>query len=176
MNIKIIEKALLPLFLATLTVTAFNWQFVHIYPYLIEHFRLEKLSILYSHLFIYTFLILTLFIFFIIVINRYIVKSKVFSIVTIVMLLSFYLFSHNMLEDIFSYFLSYPLSTNAIMGMVLFVVGSISYSLYALVSMFLKNAIPLSHSFIFVILSISYSALFINHYCYSIFEIMDRVK
>jgi len=176
MNIKIIEKSLLPLFFATLIVTAFNWQFVHIYPYLIEHFRLNKLSILYSHLFIYTFLVLTLFTFFITVINRYIIKSKIFSIVTIIMLLSFYLFSHNTLENIFNYFLSYPLSTNAIMGMVLFVVGTISYSLYVLSSIFLKNYIPMSHSFIFVILSISYSALFINHYCYSIFEIIDKIK
>jgi len=176
MNIKIIENALLPLFFATLIVVTFHWQFINIYPYLIEHFRVEKLSILYAHLFIYTFLVLTLFIFLITLIDKYMIKSKLFSTVAILMLLSFYLFSHTTLGDIFNYFISYPFSTSAIMGMVLFVVSSISYSLYTLISLFLKNSIPISHAFIFTFLSILYSALFINHYCYNIFEIMEKIK
>ena len=176
MNIKIIEKSLLPLFFATLIVITFHWQFTHIYPYLIEHFKSDKLLTLYSHLFIYTFLTLTIFIFFVTITNQYIIKSKFFVTITIVTLLIFYLFSHNTLGDIFNYFIVYPFSTNSIMGMVLFAVGTIAYSLYTLISMFLKTAIPLSHSLIFTALSIGYSAIFINQYCYSIFEIIDKIK
>jgi len=174
MNLKIIEKSLLPIFLATLIVVAFNWQFTHIYKFLIEHFTSSKLSILYSHLFIYTFLILTIFTFLITIINHFTIKSKLFVATSIIMLLFFYLFSYQIFGDTFNYFIHYPFSTNAIMGMVLFVVGTLAYSLYAIVILLTKHFIPLSHTFTFLFLAFIYAALFINHYCYPISEIMTK--
>jgi len=174
MNLKIIEKSLLPLLLATLIVVAFNWQFSHIYQFLIERFTSSKLSTLYSHLFIYTFFVLTIFTFIISLINHFTIKSKLFVATSIMMILIFYIFSYQIIIDTFKYFMHYPFSTNSIMGMVLFVVGSISYSLYALIILLTKQFIPLSHSFSFLILAFVYASLFINHYCYPISEIMSK--
>ena len=174
MNLKIIEKSLLPLFLATLIVIAFNWQFTQIYPFLVEHFTSSKLSILYSHLFIYTYLSLAIFTFITTVFNHYFVKSKLFVAVALISILLFYVFSYQILGDVFGYFINVPLSSNAIMGMVLFIVGTISYTLYALGVLFTQRFMPLSHAFIFLFLALIYAALFINHYCYPISEIMTK--
>jgi len=174
MNIKIIEKSLLPLFLATIVVVSFTWQFPKIYAFLIEHFTSEKLSILYSHLFIYTFLILTIFIFLINIINAFTVKSKVFVAVSIGMILFFYLASYDTLANILEYFVSSSLSQNAIMGMVIFVVGTLSFALYSVGVALFKSFIPLSHSLLFTLLALLYSALFINQYCYPFFDIMSK--
>jgi len=174
MNIKIIEKSLLPLFLATLTVVGFTWQFPKIYAFLIEHFTSEKLSMLYSHLFIYTFLILTIFIFLITLVNHFTVKSKVFVAVSALSILFFYIASYNTLENILNYFVSFALSQNAVMGMVIFVVGTFSFALYVVGSALFRSFVPLSHSLIFTLLAILYSAFFIDQYCYPIFEIMTK--
>ena len=174
MNLKIIETSFIPLFLATLIVVAFNWQFSHIYTYLIEHFTQEKLSVLYAHLFIYTFLSLSIFIFFINISNHFLLKSRVFVSVSILMLLIFYALSHNLIGDALSYFIKYPFSSNSIMGIVLFVVGTFSFALYSLGIQAFGKFIPLSYSFIFVILALLYSAGFIHTYCYPISEIMTK--
>ena len=173
-NIKIIEKSLLPLFLATIVVVGFTWQFPQIYAFLIEHFTSEKLSLLYSHLFIYSFLILTLFIFLITIINRFTVKSKVFVAVSVFSLLFFYMASYKILGDILDYFISFSLSQNAVMGMVIFVVGTIFFSLYVVFSALFRSFIPLSHALIFTLLALLYSAFFINQYCYPISDIMSK--
>jgi hypothetical protein len=174
MNIKIIEKSLLPLFLATLVVVGFTWQFPKVYAFLIDHFTSDKLSLLYSHLFIYSFLILTIFIFLITLINHFTVQSKVFVSVSILSLLFFYISSHKALGDILDYFISFALSQNALMGMVIFVVGTFFFPLYVVISAFFRSFIPLSHALIFTLLSLLYSAFFIDQYCYPIFDIMSK--
>ena len=174
MNLKILEKSLLPLLLATLFVVAFNWQFSHIYHYLIENFKEEKLSILYAHLFVYSFLVLSAFIFLATLFNHLTLKSKLFIALISGMLFLFYALTYSVYTDIFSYFIAYPLSSNAIMGMVLFAIGNLAFTLYPLILSILKRAIPLSHAFLFFILSLAYAALFINSYCYPISEINTK--
>jgi len=175
MNLKIIEKSLLPLFLSTLVIITFNWQFTKIYPFLIEHFTSEKLSVLYAHLFIYSYLSLTIFTFITIILNHFFITSKLFVAVTLISILLFYIFLHQVLGDVFSYFINYQLSGNAIMGMVLFIVGSIAYMLYALGLLFTQRFMPLNHAFTFLFLALIYATLFINHYCYPISEIMTKL-
>jgi len=175
MNLKILEKSFLPLLLATLFIVAFNWQFPLVYHYLIENFKDEKLSILYAHLFIYSFLVLSCFIFIAIIFNHLFLKSKLFIALVSGMLLLFYIFSYTIISDIFSYFLNYSLSSTAIMGMVLFAVGSFSFTLYPLILAILKKFIPLNHTFVFFVLALLYSALFINTYCYPISEIGTKL-
>jgi len=176
MNIERIKKALLPLFLATIIIVAFNWQFIKIYNFLIVHFTTDRLSTLYAHLFVYSFLILTLFIFIINLLNHFLIKSKVFVFVTIFMLLTFYTFSYETLTNTINYFIHYPLSNSAIMGMVLFVVGTFAYALYNLVTLLFNRFIPLSHAILFLLLALIYAASFINQYCYPVLEIMTRLS
>ena len=175
MNLQILEKSFLPLLLATLFIVAFNWQFSHIYPYLIENFKDEKLSILYAHLFVYSFLILSTFVFIATIFNHLFLKSKLFIALTSGMLLLFYALSHQVFSDIFSYFISYPISSTTLMGMVLFAVGSLTFALYPLILAIFKKSLPLSHSFIFFILSLIYAGFYINTYCYPISEINKRL-
>jgi len=179
MNLKLIEeitqKSIIPLFLSTLTIGLFYWQFTKVYPFIIEHFTEDKLSILYSHLLIYIFLIHLLFISLTNLINNIIVKSKVFVIVTIVALLIFYTSMYPILKDILDYFMvSNPLSENSTIGMIFFVVGTIGYSLFSMTILFFKKTIPYSHILIFTLLALAYSAWFIDSYCYPIGELLSK--
>ncbi|CAA6826394.1 MAG: Unknown protein [uncultured Sulfurovum sp.] len=173
MNLKIIEKSLLPLLLATIFIVAFHWQFTYIYPYLIENLAEAKLSTLYAHLFIYIFLVFTLFLFFMNLINL-LFKSKVFIAVICIALFSFYGFSSEAIVDTLQYFINYPLSVNGIMFMVLFVVTTFIYGSYSLIIVFFNKLIPLSHSLVFLLISIVYSAWFIEVHCYPISSILTR--
>ncbi len=174
MSINLIEKTLLPLFVATLLIGGFFWQFSTIYPFLIDNFSSEKLSILYAHLIIYTFLVLILFTSFSNLLNHFILKSKIFIAVTLLVFLMFYTLSNAVIRDLFHYFLNLPLSEDALMGLVLFMVTTIGYALYSLVLLFFNRFIPLSHISIFTLLGLCYSALFINSYAYPILDILTK--
>ena len=178
MNLKLIEKitqkSIIPLFLSTLIIGLFYWQFTKIYPFIIEHFTNDKLSILYAHLLIYIFLIHLLFVSLTNLINNLIVKSKVFVIATITVLLIFYISMYPILKDTLDYFMvSNPLSENATIGMIFFVVGTMGYSLFSMGILFFKKVIPYSYIFIFTLLSLAYSAWFIDAYCYPVEELLS---
>ena len=174
MYLKIIEKSILPLFFSTLIVGLFYWQFTYLYAYIIEKFTNDKLSTLYAHLFIYIFLVHILFVSINNLLNYFLIKSKLFIAVSIIAILVFYTLSYAVLDDVTNYFISYPLSDNALMGMVLFIVGTFSYSLYSLGILLFKNSIPLIHILVFSLLALVYSAGFIDTYCYPISEILTK--
>ena len=173
MNLKIIEKSLLPLLLATIFIVAFNWQFTYVYTYLIEHFREEKLSTLYAHLFIYTFLVFTIFLFFINTLNL-LLKSKTFIAVIAIALFIFYGFSYEPILNTLQYFINYQLTGNGLMFMVLFIVSTFIYGSYSLIIVFFDKLVPFSHSLVFLLIGLVYSTWFINLYCYPILTILTR--
>ena len=173
MNLKITKKSVLLLFLATIFIVAFNWQFTYIYPFLIEHFREEKLSTLYAHLFIYIFLVFTIFLFLMNLFNH-LFKSKIFIATIAFTLFIFYGFSYEVILDPLKYFKNYPLTDNNLMLMVLFVVSTLIYGSYSLIIVFFNKLVPFSHSFVFLLISLTYSAWFINLYCYPISTILMR--
>ena len=174
MNLQLLEKAFIPLLLATLFIVAFELQFPHIYAYIIEHFKDEKLSTLYAHLFIYSFLSLSLFSYFLTLFNNFFIKSYLFIGISIFILLIFYGLSYQVFIDSIKYFIDYPLSNNAIMGMILFVVSSFGFVLYSLALAIIKKLIPFSHATVFFLFATLYSAFFIDKYCYPISEIMTK--
>lgn len=174
MSINLIKKSLLPLFVATTLLGGFFWQFSTLYPLIIDNFRSDKLSILYSHLIIYTFLVFILFTSFTNLINHFILKSKIFITVTIISILIFYALSSSVIHDLFSYFIDLPISENSLMGLVLFIVTAIGYALYSLLLLIFNKFIPLSHIIIFTLFGLIYSILFINSYCYPILEIFNK--
>jgi len=173
MNLTIIKKSLLPLLLATIFIVAFNWQFTHVYTYLIEHFREDKLSTLYAHLFIYSFLVFTLFLFLMNLLNL-LLKSKVFIAAIVVALFIFYGFASETIIPSLQYFINYPLSVYGTMFMILFVVSTLVYASYSFGIVFFNKLVPFSHSLVFLYISIAYSAWFINLYCYPISTILTR--
>ncbi len=176
MNLQLLEKAFIPLLLTTIFIVAFELQFPHTYSYLIEHFKDEKLSVLYAHLFIYSFFILSLFSFFLTLINNFLIKSHFFIGLSMFMLLVFYGLSSGVFIDSLKYFISYPLSSNAIMGIILFIVSTFGFVLYSLTFAIIKKTIPLSHATLFFLFSLIYSAFFIDKYCYPISEIMQHIR
>ena len=175
MNLKLLEKAFIPLLLATIFIVAFELQFPRLYKYLIEHFKDEKLSILYAHLFIYSFLILSLFSYFLTLINNFLIKSHIFIGFGMLILLIFYGLSYRVFIDTLNYFINYPLSKNSIMGMILFIVSTFSFILYSLALSITKRVIPFSHATLFLLFAILYSAFFIDKYCYPISDIMKHI-
>jgi len=174
MSINLIKKSLLPLFVATLLLGGFFWQFSSIYPFIIDNFTNAKLSVLYAHLIIYSFLALILFTSLVNLLNYFIFKSRFFILVNLLVSLVFYILLNSTINDLFSYFINLPLSENIIMGLVLFIVTSIGYPIYSLVLLFFDKFIPLSHIFIFTLLGLLYSAIFIDSYCYPISEIFSK--
>jgi hypothetical protein len=173
MSLKINNKSLLSLLLATIFIVAFTWQFTYIYAYLIEHFKEEKLSILYAHLFIYTFLAFTIYLFFMNLLNN-LLKSRVFIALIAITLFIFYAFSHNVILDPLNYFKSYPMTDNKLIIMVLFIVSTLIYGSYSLIIVFFNKIVPFTHSFVFLLIGLAYSAWFINLYCYPITTILTR--
>ena len=174
MSLKSIQQSTIPLLLATFFIGLFYFQFQYIYPFIIENFRDEPLLFLYSHLFLYVFMVLVLFTSFLNFINHFIFKSKVFISVSMLVVLLFYLFSSSIIKDNLDFFITYPFDENSIMGMILFMVGSVGYSIYSVGILFFKRFIPLSHLFLFLFLSILYSAYFIDTHCYPIKEIVNK--
>lgn len=174
MNIKIIEKSLLPFFLAVVFLLAFNWQFIYVYAFLIEHFREEKLSILYTHLYLYGFLIFTLFLFMMNIFNTLIIKSKVFIATITITLFTFYGLSYKTFLSTLNYFINYPISENEIMLMVLFLVSTFIYGFYTLAILLFNRFVPFGHSMIFLIITVSYATLFMNAHAYPVTDIVNK--
>jgi len=173
MNLTKITKSLLPLLLATIFIVGFNWQFTHIYAYLLEHFKEGKLSIIYAHLFIYSFLVFTVFLFFMNILNI-VLKSKAFIAAITLALFIFYGFVSETIINNVHYFINYTLTLNETMFMVLFVVTTVVYGIYNLTILFFNRFVPFSHSFVFLCMTVAYSAWFINLFCYPISTILTR--
>jgi hypothetical protein len=174
MIIPLIEKSIIPLLIGTLLLGGFFWQFTTIYPFIIEHFTESTLYVLYSHLIIYTFLVFILVVSLINLLNYFLLKSKIFIVITLLTLLMFYILSYNVFSNLFFYFLNFPVSEDTIMGLVLFIVTALGYSFYSLVVLFFDKFIPLTHIFIFTSLGVAFSAFFIHSNCYPITDILTK--
>jgi len=176
MNLQLLEKSFIPLLLSTIFIVAFEVSLPHGYDYIIKHFKDEKLSVLYAHLFIYSFLSLSLFSYFLTLINNFLIKSHLFIGASMLILSIFYGLSYHVFIDTIKYFIDYPLSNNSIMGMILFVVSTFSFVLYSLALAILKKFTPISHATLFLLFAMLYSAFFINKYCYPIAELMEHIR
>jgi len=174
MSLKLIQQSIIPLFLTTFFIGLFYFQFQYIYPFIIENFRDAPLLFVYSHLFLYIFLVLVLFTSLINLINHFILKSKIFITLNMFVILLFYLFFSSAILDILNYFISYPFNENSIMGIILFMVASFGYTLYSVGILFFNRFIPLSHIFVFILFSLVYTAFFIDIYCYPIEDFFNK--
>jgi len=175
MIITLIQKSIIPLFVATLLLGGFFWQFTMLYGSIIEHFTEDKLYVIYSHLIIYTFLSFTWMLSIIHSLNHLFFKSKTFIAVPLASILIFYTLSYNIFYNLFLYFVEFPLSENALMGLVLFIVTTFGYALYSLLLLFFNKFVPIMHVLIFTLLETVYSLLFINQECYSILDMFNKL-
>ena len=164
MIFKKIVKFIPALIYSVLLLGVFYWQFNTTFSAIIENFKEEKLSILYSYLFLYLFGIYMLTIGFINLINYTILKNRLFVQITSFTLLLFYGFSFQEFYHIIEYFIDYPLSQNTIVGIFFFIFLSFGYSLYSIGILFFKEHMPLSHIFVFLLLGLIYALYFMHHY------------
>jgi len=175
MNINLIQKSIIPLTLSTILIGFFYWQFTYSYGYLIENFKEEKLSFIYSYLFIYSFFILTLFISIANTINHFFLKSKLFISIVIVAFLLFYALISEPLGNLISYFLGLSLDETIVIGMVMFVLSSLGYALYSVIVLFFKRFVPLIHIALFTLFSLLYTLFFIDSFCMPIGEFFSKL-
>jgi len=147
----------------------FFWQFISVYGFIIDHYKESKLFILYGYLFVYLFGVSIVAVTLINLIHRYLIKSIAFVTISIITLLIFYGLSFSDSYHIIDYFISYPLPSDSIMGMIFFIVLSVIYSLYSIGILFFKESIPLSHIVIFLGVGTAYSVGFIHYYCMPLF-------
>ncbi|NEW60626.1 hypothetical protein GSY74_04960 [Sulfurovum sp. bin170] len=143
----------------------FYWQFISVYGFIIDHYKESKLFILYGYLFVYLFGVPIVTITVINLLHQYLIKSVAFVAITIITLLIFYGLSFSDFYHIIEFFISHPLPSDSIMGMIFFIVLSIGYSLYSIGILFFRQSIPLSHIVIFLGIGTFYSAGFIHYYC-----------
>lgn len=172
MNLQIIKQLLIALFLATSFMIAFNWQFTYIYTFLIENSKEVKLSTLYTHLFIYGFLIFTIFLFLMNLINSFL-KSRFFIAMIVITFFLYYFSAYEVFLDTIKYFLHYAKSSEEVMSIVLFIILTLVYQLYSLVITLFGKVVPFFHSLVFLILALAYSAWFIDAHAYPI-ETLDK--
>jgi len=143
----------------------FYWQFISVYAFIINHYKESKLFILYGYLFVYLFGVSIVTVTLTNLLHKYIIKSVAFVAIIIGTLLIFYGLSFGEFYHIIEYFITHPLPSNSIMGMIFFIVLSIGYSLYSIGILFFKESIPLSHIVFFLGIGTFYSAGFIHYYC-----------
>jgi len=147
----------------------FYWQFLFIYDFIIHNFTESRLFVLFGYLFIYIFLIPIIAISIINLLNIYFIKMRSFVIITITTILFFYILSFDDFYHIINYFIKFPLSSIAIMGMIFFIMLSLGYGLYSIGILFFKKEMPISHILIFLFLGVFYSIGFIHYYCMPLF-------
>ena len=175
MNLKISKQSLIALFLATVFSVAFNWQFTYIYTFIIEYSKEVKLSTLYTHLFIYSFLVFTLFLFLMNLVNFFF-KSKVFITTIVLSLFLFYISSHIIYLDSIKYFLNYSNSDEESMFIILFIISTLVYGIYSLIVTLIQKRVPMFHSLVFMIFALAYSAWFIDTHAYPINELPQQIE
>ena len=164
MIFQLIIKFIPALLYSIIFLWLFYWQFINVYDFIINHFTTEKLSILYAYLFIYLFGIPIIALTVVNLLHKYLLKSKPFVITIATTILIFYGLSFAEFSHVIEYFIHYPLSFNAIMGMIFFIILSLGYTLYSMGILFFKKSMPLSHIAIFLLLGIIYGILFIKQY------------
>jgi len=147
----------------------FYWQFLSVYDYIIHNFTQSKLFVLFGYLFIYVFWIPIVAISIVNLLQKYLIKTKSFVIITITTLLIFYILSFGDFYHVIDYFIKFPLSSTAIMGMIFFITLSLVYALYSLGVLYFRDSMPISHILIFLFLGVFYSIGFIHNYCMPLF-------
>jgi len=147
----------------------FYWQFLSVYDYIIHNFTQSKLFVLFGYLFIYVFCVPIVAISIINLLQKYLIKTKSFVIITVITLLIFYILSFDDFYHIIDYFIKFPLSSTAIMGMIFFITLSLGYALYSLGVLYFRDSMPISHILIFLFLGVFYSIGFIHNYCMPLF-------
>ena len=164
MILKKIVKFIPALIYSVLILGVFYWQFNTLYSVIIESFKEEKLSTLYTYLFLYIFGIYMLTIGVIHLLDYLILKNRYFVQITSLTLLFFYGFSFQEFYHIIEYFIDYPLSQNTIIGIFCFIILNFGYGLYTIIMLFFKKHIPWNHTLIFLLLGIGYSLYFMHNY------------
>ena len=161
MIFKLLSKIIPSLLYSIIFLGIFYWQFIYIYSLIIEKFSTDRLFILYEYIFIYLFGVLILTVSIINLIDIYIIKRATFTIISISTIIIFYILSFHNFYHIIEFFIKYPLSYSAIMGIIFFILLSFGYGIYSVFIALFKKSIPLWHISIFLILGLLYSIGFI---------------
>jgi len=163
MIIRSLTKSIPALIMSTLLLALFYWQFNYMYKEIINYFREEKISLMFSYLFIYLF---GIHIITITLANllHYIIKHPAFVFIVGVTLLIFYGFSFKEFYYIIEYFIQYPLPHSDIVGIIFFIILTFGYTLYSIAILFFKRDIPILHIAIFSFVGIGYALYFSTQY------------
>jgi len=174
MIIRSLTKSIPALIMSTLLLALFYWQFNYMYKEIIDYFREERLSLMFSYLFIYLFgihiITMTLA-----NLLHYIIKHPAFVFVVGVTLLVFYGFSFKEFYHIIEYFIQYPLPHSDIMGIIFFMILTFGYTLYSIIILFFKRDIPILHIAIFSFVGIGYAIYFSSQYGMPLKELIGRL-
>lgn len=173
MIFKKIVKFIPALIYSVLVLGLFYWQLNSLYPYIIEHFKEERLLTLYSYLFVYLFGIYILTTASINLLNNIILHNRLFVQISSFTLLIFYAFSFQKFYHIIKYFIEYPLSQNTIIGSMFFIFLSFGYSLYSIIILLLKAYMPLSHILLFLLTGVIYALYFIHTYATPLYKLIS---
>ena len=164
MVFKKIVKFIPALIYSVLILGVFYWQFNTLYSTIIESFKEEKLSTLYTYLFLYLFGVYMAMMGLIQLLDYFILKNRYVIQITSLILLLFYGFSFHQYYHIIEYFINYPLSQNSIMGMFFFMILNFGYSFYSIIILFFKEHIPVTQTLVFLLVGLTYMLYFMHNY------------
>ena len=174
MIIQSLTKSMPALIMSTLLLALFYWQFNYMYKEIINYFREERLSLMFSYLFIYLFgihiITMTLA-----NLLHYIIKHPAFVFIVGITLLIFYGFSLKEFYYIIEYFIQYPLPYSDIVGIIFFIILTFGYTFYSIAILFFKRAIPILHIAIFSFVGIGYALYFSNQYGMPLKQLITRL-
>ncbi len=164
MIFQILSNFILSLLYSIIFLGFFYWQFIYIYSLIIEQFSTYRLFVLYGYIFIYLFGVQIVTVSLINLIDRYLIRRASFIIISISTIIIFYILSFHNFYHVIEYFVKYPLSYSAIIGIIFFILLSFGYSIYGIVMALFKKSMPLLHILFFLIAGVVYSIGFIYFY------------
>jgi hypothetical protein len=140
---KLILKSIPSLLFSIIFLAIFYWQFIYVYGSIIDNFEDSKLSTLYIYIFLYTYGVLILSVTLINIFYKYLIKNRIFIIVTLISILIFYILSFKDIYHTIEFFLRFSPYSNSKFLTIFFLVLSFGYAIYSLILGFLGKKITL---------------------------------
>jgi len=130
---KLILKIIPSLLYSIIFLIIFYWQFIYLYGMIIDRFSNVTFSLLYKYIFLYTYGVLILSVTVINLIYSYLIRDKIFTLISLISIFIFYILSFEDMYHIIEFFIKFPIYTNGVIFTIFFVVLAFGYLVYSII-------------------------------------------
>jgi len=155
---KLILRIIPSLIYSVIFLVIFYEQFLYIYNFIINKFSNMPFYILYKYVFLYTYGILILAITIVNLFSNFLIKDKIFLLITLISISIFYILSFEDMYHIIKFFIKFPTYTDGIIFTIFFVVLAFGYLIYSIILAILGRNISKLEIILLMMITIVYGA------------------